>query len=120
MADRTDAPKNVDLGKVLDPKKYDFELKSPERPEELQSRLRLAELEAEHKLRTQEAEDRHRRLIVLIVHVFVIAVVAVAFAICGYIVLVKGPDSGLTDKAMVLISVIVSAGVGYMTGKGGK
>ena len=79
MADPADDPKHLDLGKLLDPKKVNFELKSPETPDEIRSRLKLAELEAEHKLRTQEADNTHKRRINWWVHVFVMTVVSVAF-----------------------------------------
>lgn len=120
MAERPTDPKPVDLSKVLDPKKFKFEIKTPEPTEELQSRLRLAESEAEHKLRTQEAEDALKRKISLMVHVFVMAIVAVAFLASVYIAVAKDPMTGLPDKAMGIITAIVAAGVGYMTGKGSK
>ncbi len=78
MAERED-PKYLDLGKLLDPKKVNFELKSAETPDEIRSRLKLAELEAEHQHRTQEAEDTHKRRTNWWVHIFVMAIVAVAF-----------------------------------------
>ena len=79
MAEHADDPKHLDLGRLLDQKKVSFELKSPETPDEIRSRLKLAEIEAEHKLRTQEAEDTHKRRISMVVHIFVMAIVAVAF-----------------------------------------
>jgi Ca2+/H+ antiporter len=120
MAERPGDHIQVDVGKLLDPKKYDFELKSPEKPEELQSRSKREEAEAEHRLRTQEAEDAHKRRIALMVHVFVMAIVAIAFLASVYIAAVKDPKTGLPDKAMGIITAIVAAGVGYMTGKGSK
>jgi hypothetical protein len=60
MAERADDPRHLDLGKLLDPKKVSFELKSPETPDEIRSRLKLAELAAEHQHRTQEADDTHK------------------------------------------------------------
>jgi hypothetical protein len=50
MAEHADDPKHLDLGRLLDPKKVSFELKSPETPDEIRSRLKLVEIEAEHKL----------------------------------------------------------------------
>jgi len=89
-------------------------------PDELQSRLRLAESEAEHKLRTQGAEDALKRKISLMVHVFVMAIVAIAFLASVYIAVAKDPKTGLPDQAMGIITAIVAAGVGYVTGKGSK
>lgn len=114
MAERADDP-----GKFL-PKKARYEFKSPETPDEIRSRLKREEGEAEHKIRTQEAEDKHKRLISTLVHVFVMTVVAVAFGASVYIATAKDPKTGLPDKAMGIITAIVAAGVGYMTGKGSK
>lgn len=56
----------------------------------------------------------------LIVHLFVITVVAAAFLASLYIAMIKDPKTGLPDKAMGVITAIVAAGVGYITGKGSK
>lgn len=56
----------------------------------------------------------------LIVHGFVMLVVAVAFGTSVYIAIAKDPKSGLPDKAIGIITAIVAAGVGYLTGKGSK
>ena len=45
MAEHADDPKHLDLGKLLDPKKVNFELKSPETPDEIRSRLKLNTVE---------------------------------------------------------------------------
>jgi hypothetical protein len=97
------------VSKLLDPKKYDIELKSPEKPEEIQSRLKR-----------EEAKEAHERQISLIVHIFVMAIVAVSFLASVYIAVAGDPKTGLPDKAMGIITAIVAAGVGYMTGKGSK
>lgn len=55
MAEHADDPKHLDLGRLLDQKEFSFELKFPETPDEMRSRLKLAEIEAEHKLQTQES-----------------------------------------------------------------
>jgi hypothetical protein len=120
MAEHADDPKHLDLSRLLDPKKVNFELRSPETQDEIRSRLKLAESEAEHKLRTQEAEDSHKRRISLIVHIFVMAIVAVAFLTSAYIAVAADPKTGLPDKAMGIITAIVAGGVGFMTGKGSK
>ena len=72
------------------------------------------------RLRREEANDNHQRRITLMVHNFVFAVVAVAFLISWFIVLFKDPKTGLPDKAMGIITAIVAAGVGYITGKASK
>jgi len=120
MAEHADDPKHLDLGRLLDQKKVSFELKSPETPDEIRSRLKLVEIEAEHKLRTEEAEDTHKRRINMIVHIFVMAIVAVAFLASAYIAVAGDPKTGLPDKAMGIITAIVAGGVGFMTGKVSK
>ena len=113
------SPRLVDLNRLADTG-YKLTINTPDSLEELQSRLKIAETEAEHKLRSQEAEGAHERRIALIVHIFVMAIVAVAFLASVYIVVAKDPKTGLPDKAMGVITAIVAAGVGYMTGKGSK
>lgn len=113
------SPRLVDLNRLADTG-YKLTINTPDSLEELQSRLKVAEAEAEHKLRSQEAEGAHERRIALIVHIFVMAIVAVAFLASVYIVVAKDPKTGLPDKAMGVITAIVAAGVGYMTGKGSK
>ena len=108
MAERPKETKLTDLGVLVD-KKVTFNIKTAEAPDELQSRLRR-----------EEAEDTHKRRIGLIVHLFVMAIVAVAFLASVYIAVEKDPKTGLPDKAMGIITAIVAAGVGYMTGKGSK
>ena len=104
MAER---PKAVNIGGLLD-QNIAFELKT-ESPEERDSRLRR-----------EEAEDAHKRRISLIVHVFVMALVAIAFVTRVTIVFVRDANTGLPDKAMGIITAIVAGGFGYMTGKGSK
>ena len=104
MAER---PKAVNIAGLLD-QGIAFELKT-ETPEERESRLRR-----------EEAEDAHKRRISLIVHVFVMALVVVAFATSITIVFVKDANTGLPDKAVGIITAIVAGGFGYMTGKGSK
>ncbi len=78
MAERPKETKVVDVGGLID-KGVVFDLRTSEAPEERASRLRREEAEAEHKRRAQEAEDAHKRLIALILHIFVMAIVAIAF-----------------------------------------
>jgi len=120
VAEHAEDPKHLDLGKLLDPKRVKYELKTPETPDEIRSRLKIAEIEAEHKLRAQEAEDSHKRRISLWVHIFVMAVVAVAFLASTYIAIFMDANTGLQDKAIGIILAIVAGGFGYMTGKGSK
>jgi hypothetical protein len=119
VAERPKESRIVDVGGLID-KGVVFDLRTSEAPEERESRLRREEAEAEHKLRAQEAEDVHKRLIVLILHIFVMTIVAVAFLASAYIAVAGDPKTGLPDKAMGIITAIVAGGVGYITGKGSK
>jgi hypothetical protein len=102
-----DRPKTVNIAGLID-KGIAFELKT-EAPEERESRLRR-----------EKAEEAHKRRISLIVHVFVMAIVVVAFGVSVSVVFVKDANTGLPDKAMGIITAIVAGGFGYMTGKGSK
>lgn len=119
MPERPKEPKLFDFAALTD-RSVSFDLKTAESPDERASRLRRGEAEAEHQLRTQEADDCHKRRISLLVHLFVMTVVGVAFLASLYIATVKDPKTGLPDKAMNVITAIVAAGVGYITGKGSK
>lgn len=114
------SPRLVDLNRLANTPGYKLAINTPESPTEQASRLKLAELEAEHKLRTQRDEDTRKRVKDMSVHCFVMVVVAIAFLASVYIVVFKDTKTGLPDKAIGLITVIVSASVGYMTGKGSK
>lgn len=103
------SPRLVDLNRLAHTPGYKLAIKSPEDPTELQARIRTAEAEAAHARRKD-----------LLLHFFVMAVVAVAFVLCVFLVLTRDPASGLPDKAMGLIAVIISAGVGYITGRGSR
>jgi Ca2+/H+ antiporter len=120
MAEDKAETRYTDLAKFLDPKKFSVELRSAETPDEVRSRVKLAELEAEHKLRTQEADDTHKRRTQWWLHIFVMTVVAVAFLASTYIAIFKDASTGLPDKAMGIITAIVAGGVGYITGKSSK
>ncbi len=119
MTERSKETKAVDVAALVD-KNIAFEVRTAESPDERASRLRREEAEAEHTLRTQAAEDAHKRRITLIVHIFVMVVVAIAFLASVYIAMAKDPKTGLPDKAMGIITAIVAAAVGYMTGKGSR
>jgi hypothetical protein len=109
MAERSGDQPQVDLSKLLDPKKFDIEVKSSEKPEEIQSRLRR-----------EEAKETHERQVILIAHCFAMALVGDAFLAGIYVVIVKDQNAGLQDKAMGLIAAIAAGGIGYMTGRGSK
>jgi hypothetical protein len=119
VTERAKPPKVVDLGGLL-ATNVAFDLKSAEAPEERDSRLKREEAEAGHKRLMQEAEEGHKRMIALIVHIFVMAIVAIAFLVSAYLTVAGDPKTGLPDKAMGIITAIVAGGVGFITGKGSK
>lgn len=104
MAERS---KTVNIAGLLDPN-IAIELKT-ETPEQRES-----------KLRREEAEEAHKRYISLIVHVFVMGLVGVAFVTSIVIVFVKDATTGLPDKAIGIITAMVSGGFGYLMGKESK
>ena len=108
MADRPhkDMPMNID---GLTARNLELSLKTAESPSERASRLRR-----------EEAEAVHNRQINLLVHRAVIVSVGMALAACVVVILIRDPKTGLPDKAMNIITAIVAAGVGYITGKGSK
>ena len=87
----------------------EFEVKTAEAPDERASRLRR-----------EEADDNHKRRISYLAHIFVAVAVTGAFLVGAWVVLKGDPKTGLTEKAMNVITAIVAAGVGYVTGKGSK
>ncbi len=119
MTERSKESKAVDVAALVD-KNITFEVRTAESPDERASRLRREEADAAHTVRTQAADDAHKRRITLIVHIFVMAVVAIAFLASVYLTVAADPKTGLPDKAMGIITAIVAAAVGYMTGKGSK
>ncbi|MHC5542375.1 hypothetical protein ACYOEI_29485 [Singulisphaera rosea] len=101
-------PQTVDLLAQLS-EQMKIEVRSAETTEERQSRLRR-----------EEAEDLHKQRISLIVHVFVMVMVTIGFAVSAYIAITRDPKTGLPDKALGIITAIVAAAFGYMTGKSSK
>jgi hypothetical protein len=110
--------KNADVSGLVASSAYD--LTKAESPDERASRLRREEAETDQKLRSKAAEDAHERRLSLIVPLFVMAVVAIAFLASTSIAVAKDPKSGLPDQAVGLIIAIVTALVGDLTGKNSK
>ncbi len=119
VTERSKEMKAVDVAALVD-KNISFEVRTAESPDERSSRLRREEAEAQHTRSVQAAEDARKRRITLIVHIFVMGVVGIAFLASVNITVAKDPKTGLPDKAMGIITAIVAAAVGYMTGKGSK
>jgi hypothetical protein len=98
VTERSKATKDVDVSGLVSSSAYD--LTKAESPEELASRLRRVEAEAEHTLRSQAEGDAHNRRLALYVHIFVMAVVAVAFLVSASIAAFMDPKLGLQHEAM--------------------
>ena len=108
MPERSDREKRVDL-QALFQKSVKLTMATAESRDERASRLRR-----------EEAEDAHNQQINLLVHRSVIVAVAIAMTACVVVTFVQDPKTGLPDKAMTIITAIVAAGVGYVTGKARK
>src|SRR4051794_15374321 len=102
-------PQVIDLLTQVREQGLKVEISSPETPEELQSRLRR-----------EEAEDSHKHRISLIVHCFGLGMVAIGLGVSAFVVIARDPKTGLPDRALGIIAVIISAAFGYMTGKATK
>jgi len=119
VTERSKEPKLADLSGLVD-KNINFNLKTAETPDERASRLRRSELESEHNLRSVALDEAHKRRLALMVHIFVMAVVAIGFLASVYIAVARDPKTNLPDKALGIIMAIVAALLGYLTGKGSK
>ena len=108
MAEPPRRPKSTELESLLG-KGAKYEFRSPESKEEQASRLRR-----------EEAEEVHKRRMNLILHSFVMSIIAVTLLVCAYIAVAKDPRTSLPDKAMGIIMAIVGGAVGYLTGKASK
>ncbi len=71
-------------------------------------------------MKREEAEAAHKLRLSFWIHIFVLAVVALAFLVSAYLAATGDPKAGLTEKAMNVITAIVAGGVGFITGKGSK
>jgi hypothetical protein len=100
-------PSLIDLAKL--PKGTSFTLTTHETRPELESRLRREEADAEH----QRKKD------LMIVRGVMIAVGLVCVA-CVAVVLIPGVPPENAKWATTLLTTIVSAGLGYATGKSSK
>ena len=101
MAERPKEPKLADLSSLIG-KDIDFDLRWAETKEERESRLRR-----------EEAEVAHKRRISLIVHIFVMTVVAIGFLASAYIAIAGDSKTALPDKAVNIIMATVAGAVGY-------
>jgi len=87
----------------------DISLKPSETPEERASRLKREEAESEHKHRIE-----------LIVHIFALIILTVAFVTGICIAAFGDPKTGLPDKAIAMVAGIVVALASYVAGSRSK
>jgi hypothetical protein len=106
MAERSGDPKHLDLGKLLDPKRVNFEIKTPEDP-----------AERDHRLRKDFLSFLIKDLSAYVVAVLIVIVVL----IYGFVVLVVR-DSSTEERswAMSVLASILTGAVGYAFGKSSK
>lgn len=88
--------------------KLKYQVESPEDPEELKSRIRQ-----------QDADGDHQRWKDAVLFVGVLVLVGTVSLACLAIVLLSIGTADTQKSAGTLLTVIVSAAVGYTTGKGG-
>jgi len=100
-------PNPADLGAII--KGLRWEAKSHESPREIQARIEHEAAEAVH--------QRHKDLLITRA---VLITVGVVTALCITVVLLPGIPSENAKWATTLLTTIVSAGLGYMTGKNSK
>jgi hypothetical protein len=107
MEERPKRAQTLNIGALVDIGKYSIE--SPETPEERASRLRREEAEAGHKHRIE-----------LLVHVFALAILTIAFLAGLCIAAFNDPKTGLPDKAIAMVAGIVVALASYVAGSRSK
>jgi hypothetical protein len=107
---KSQAPRSqsLNLGK-LESDRYRLSIESLEHPEVRDSRLRREEADAEH--------QRHKEVLILWAILIIVGVVSV---ICLWIVLIPGYPAENVKWATTLLTMIVSGGLGYMTGRNSK
>lgn len=93
---------------------------SLEHPEVLAARLRQEGAKAASDLEREGHEAWNERLKSLLVFLVLLTAVAVTFLICAIITFGAGWSPEEKKWASSLLTIIISAGVGYLTGKKSK
>lgn len=89
--------------------RYTLSIESREHPDERGARLRREHADAEH--------ERRKDLVLLWAVLITVGVVSV---VCVVIIAVSGAPVDNAKWATTVLTTIISAGVGYMTGKSSK
>jgi hypothetical protein len=113
--ERVDSPKRstrgrpLTVGSFVESDLLEFSIESREHPDERGARLRREHADAEH--------ERRKDLVLLWAVLITVGVVSV---VCVVIIAVSGAPADNAKWATTVLTTIVSAGVGYMTGKSSK
>lgn len=97
------------VGSFIHSDVLEFSIESREHPEVRDSRLHREEADAEH--------QRNKEVLILWAILIAVGVVSV---ICLWIVLIPGYPAENVKWATTLLTMIVSGGLGYMTGRNSK
>ena len=106
MAERSREPQHLDLGKLLDPKKVNFEIKTPEDPAEKDHRLRKEFL-------SFVIKD-------LSAYVLAILIVIVVLIYCFMVLVIRDSPSQERGWAMSVLASILTGAIGFAFGKSSK
>jgi len=106
MAERSSGPKSLELGKLLDPKRVTFEIKTPEDP-----------AERDHRLRMEFLSFLIRDLSAYVLAVLIIIVVLIY---CFVTLVIRNSSPQERGWAMSVLTSILTGAVGFAFGKSSK
>jgi uncharacterized RDD family membrane protein YckC len=106
MAERSSDPKSLDLGKLLDPKRVKFEIKTPEDP-----------AERDHRLRKEFLSFLIKDLSAYVIAVLIIIVVLIY---CFVALVIRNSSPQERGWAMSVLASILTGAVGFAFGKSSK
>ena len=106
---KTPRDRPLTVGNFIQSDLIEFSIGSREHPDELGARLHRERADAEH--------ERHKEMMLLWAVLMTVGVVSV---VCVVIIAVSGAPVDNAKWATTVLTTIVSAGVGYMTGKSSK
>ncbi len=106
MAERPGGPKPFDLSKLLDPKRVDFEIKTPENP-----------AERDHRLRKDFLSFLVKDLSAYVVAILIVLVVLIY---CFVVLVIRDSSAQETGWAMSVLASILTGAVGFTFGKSSR
>jgi hypothetical protein len=101
--------RSLNLGDFFESDLFKLLIESREAPDERDARLNRERAEAEH--------ERHKEIMILRA---VLTTVGIALLVCIVVIVMPGSPPENAKWATTLLTTIVSAGVGYLTGKSSK